>query len=182
MRIRPLLSSLALALALSAPVTLGACEAMTNPLAPNPDNAMPSEGDFVRSKPMSVPEFDFLWERAKFMLQTDRFGVDGSRTSRDDKEIVSQWKTILAPARYQGKRRRVVMRFEEAGEGKWIASAAMVVQKNDDIQNPMEIARAVWKSDAPDLRRSEVYIYRLETGFAEPQAEDGTQAKPTNTR
>ena len=107
MRIRPRLSSLALALALAAPVTLAACEAMTNPLAPDPANAMPGAGDFVRSKPMSVPEFDFLWERSKFMLQTDRYGIDGSRTSRDKKMIVSQWKTILAPSRYHGKRRRV---------------------------------------------------------------------------
>ena len=53
----------------------------------------------------------------------------------------------------------------------------MVVQRNEDIQNPMEIARAVWKADAPDLRRCEVYVYRLETGFPDEE-EEATETAP----
>lgn len=165
------LPRLALAVALALPTALAACEGMDNPLGPNPDNETPGSGDFVRSKPLTVPEFDFLWERSKFMLQTDGYGIDGSRTDRGDHEIVSQWKTILSPARYQGKRRRVVLRFEEAGEGKWIAEAAVTVQRNEDIQDPMQIARAVWKSDGPDLQRAEVFVYKLETGFPTAEGE-----------
>jgi hypothetical protein len=168
----------ALLAALAVPLLLTSCEGMNNPLGPDPDKLMPGDSDFVRSKPLHVPEFDFLWERSKFMLQTDGYGIDGSRTSRDEKEIVSQWKTILQPARYQGKRRRVVMRFEPAAgddskdAARWIAECAVVVQRNEDIQNPMEIARAVWKEDAPDLRRAEVFVYKLETGFQEPEEDD----------
>ncbi len=170
MRTRSRLTRAALLLALVVPTFVTSCEGMNNPFGPDPANMMPEGHDFVRSKPLAVPEFDFLWERCKFMMQTDGFGIDGSRSSRDKKEIVSQWKTILAPARYQGKRRRIVMRFEEAGE-RWIASAAVVVQRNEDIDNPMEIARAVWKKDDADSRRAEVLIYRLETGFPDPEDE-----------
>jgi len=171
MPIQPPLSRLALVAALVLPTLLAACEGMQNPLGPNPDNELPEDGDFVRSKPLTAPEFDFLWERSKFMLQTDGYGIDGSRTNREDREIVSQWKTMLAPSRYQGKRRRVVLRFEEGDEGTWFAEAAVTVQRNEDIQDPMQIARAVWKSEGPDLPRAEVLIYKLETGFPTTEGE-----------
>ena len=175
MRTPILLRRAALTALLAVPVLLAACEGMNNPFGPDPNNAMPGAADFVRSKPLHVPEFQFLWERSRFMLQTDGYGIDGSRTDRGQKMLVSQWKTILAPARYQGRRRRVVMRFEEAGEGTWISETAVIVQRNEDIENPMEVARAVWKDEPADTRRAEVFVYKLETGFPEPDATESAK-------
>ena len=83
------------------PVSVTACEGMDNPLLGDPGDWEPEAGEYVQSSTIEVPEFDFLWERAKFMIQTARDGIDGGRTRRDRKHLVSRWNVMLSPVRFK---------------------------------------------------------------------------------
>ena len=148
-------------------LSLAGCEGMDNPLLGDPGGWEPEEAEYVTSSTIEVPEFDFLWERAKFMIQTERYGIDGGRTRRDKKHLVSRWKTMLSPVRFKGVRRRVWMDFEEVGENKYIVRCAVQAQRNTVIESPTQASNAVWKElEGGDVTRANVILYKLEAGFA----------------
>jgi len=155
------------------PLSLAGCEGMDNPLRGDPGDWEPEEAEYVESSAIKVPEFDFLWERAKFMIQTERYGIDGGRTRRDKKHLVSRWNTMLSPVRFKGTRRRVWMDFEETGPNTFIVKCAVQAQRNEVIEYPTEPARAVWKElEGGDTSRANVILYKLEAGFKDLNPDD----------
>ncbi len=159
---------LPLPLVLPLVLSLGGCLA-ANPFRADPSGVTPADGDFVTSQPVTVPEFDFLWERAKFTLQTDGYGIDSVRTRRDKREMTSWWKTLLAPSRYKGVRRRVVIRFtdHDVAAGSYLVHLAVQAQTNTDMNAPMDSSSAVWEVVPADVERANVLLYRIEAGFAD---------------
>ena len=172
---RRLLLRAALAASLLAPLSLTACEGMDNPLMGDPGSWEPEEAEYVKSSSIKVPEFDYLWERAKFMCQTEGYGIDGARTRRDRKHLVSQWNVQMSPVRFKGVRRRVWMDFEEVGPNTYVVSCAVQAQRNEDIESPTEPSRAVWKNiEGGDHTRANLFVYRLEHGFQDESDDDAS--------
>ncbi len=175
---RRMLLRAALVASLFAPLSLTACEGMDNPFLGDPSDWEPEDAEYVESRPIVVPEFDFLWERAKFMIQTEGYSLDRVRTLRSEKTLVSRWKTLLAPARFKGVRRRIWISFEESGPDAYLVKCCVQAQRNEDIEAPTEIAEAVWKAlEGGDSTRANLIIYRLETGFKEEEEDNGVKEK-----
>ncbi len=158
--------ALVVALAILPLGILAGCEAMTNmPFTPDPENASPGDGDYVTSEPFEVPEFDYVWDRAGRRLDAAGYGVDGSRTSRTKREIVSQWHTRLAPSRFAGTRMRAWVRFGDGGEGRQIVRVAIQVQRNEDIRDPTSSVLAQWKDEPADVERARLLAFQIESDF-----------------
>ncbi len=159
---------------------LGGCEGMHSPFSGDPDAALPDDDAYVSSKPLTAPEFEFLWERAKFDLQADGYAPDSLRSRRSERSMVTAWRTLLAPARFQGVRRRVHLRFDETAPGRYVARCAVLVQRNEDLVDPTQPARAVWKDQPADRERANLIVYRLESGFAADAAGGSPPTKQRN--
>ena len=85
--------------------------------------------------------------------------------------MISRWRTMLAPAAREGRRRRAVVRFEPAGPGRWVVAVAMQQQMNSEIEEPLNPAAADWERDGVDASRGSVLLYQL-SSFAEANPYD----------
>lgn len=180
---RRVLLRAALAVSFLMPLSLTACEGMDNPLLGDPGDWEPEEEEYIDSSAIEVPEFDFLWERAKFMMQTEGYGIDRARTRRDTKHLVSKWKTMLAPVRFKGVRRRVWMDFEETEPNTFLVKCCVQAQRNEDIDAPADLSSAVWKPlEGGDHTRANLFIYKLEAGFDKEETQEEKDAKKNRRR
>jgi len=130
---------------------------------PNPGGWMES-GDFV------CRDFGVLWEVSKTQAVLNGFRLDDDATSDRRRQIVTRWKLDLATAKYSGFRRRRFLEFLPRKEPKdaWKVRVATVVQRNADMDDPLNPAKAEWRNAAPDLEDAERIAYIIETQFREP--------------
>jgi hypothetical protein len=127
--------------------------------------AEPAPEAYVRCDPVEA-DLELLWERARLTLASEGYAIDESRTSWRDRAMVSRWNTTLAPTRYEGKRRRAWVSFDEVEEGRWRVSVAVQRQQNVDIDHPANPASAQWEAEQkPDPARAEVLLWKIEAPF-----------------
>ena len=104
---------------------------------------------FVRGTVLEGAEFEQLWDRTKEVMAEQGYRSDPQLTRRAEKEIVSLWQTQLAPSRFDGKRRRVHVRFVEMEKGEWRADVWIEQDRNTEIGAPLNPFAADWEVD-PD--------------------------------
>ena len=86
---------------------LTGCESMTNmPWTPDPNEAVPESTEFVETGPLAASSFEAVWDRSQLRLNHAGFRTDSTKTSRSERELITAWKTQLAPTRYKGRRTR----------------------------------------------------------------------------
>lgn len=160
---------LGLALLLLAPAAgLASCESSNIPFRSDPDSAEPGGDLFVTSEPIETKSFEMLWERARMRLAASGYRIDEGRTRREDRRMVSVWKTTLAPSRYKGRRFRMWVEFNESGEDLYRAAVAVQTQRNTEHSDTLNPYAADWETDPDaDSARARVLAYQLEQDFRE---------------
>ncbi len=154
------------ALVLVAAPALTACETSNLPFTSNPDSAEPAPEQYTISQPIRTESFEMLWERARLRLGASGYRIDESRTRRDERRMVSVWKTLLAPSRYKGRRFRMWVEFDEAGEHTYRAGVASQTQRNTEHSDTLNEYAADWEEDPEaDDTRARVLAYQLEQDF-----------------
>ena len=138
-----------------------------------------SSKKFIQGTEIDVPEFDSLWERSRDVLIRAAYRIDTVETQRSEKELISTWKVRLDPMRFKGKRRRVTVRFEKIGEGRYRTDVAVQQERNSEITDPLNPLAANWEDDddADTKSLAEVIQYNIESLFIEQELEEG---KPTD--
>ncbi|MCK6480543.1 MAG: hypothetical protein HUU06_13655 [Planctomycetaceae bacterium] len=134
-----------------------------------PASEMPEPEGFVESGTFVCRDFAVLWETAKIQATKNGYYVDDDATSFKGRRVVTTWKLDLATLKNSGKRRRRFVEFREAPGVKdgWKVAVSTVVQRNADMDDPLNPARANWRSDEPDLNDAEKVAFLIEGQFKE---------------
>ena len=143
-----------------AALALGACHSLD----------APGDEEFLSSEPLTVAEFDDIWERARIVLRGEAYAIDDEGTRRRDREIVTRWLVSLAPTRFEGKRRRAFVRLVEMDNGKWLIRVAVQQQRNADLDAPLSPINAKWEAEEVDAGRAEILLFKIEHAFRPPPA------------
>lgn len=145
----------------------------------NPDEATPSSGDLRATAPLAAESFDDVWDRTRATLEVMGFQIDDERTHYERRELVTRWMTHLSPFRFQGFRRRAHVAIEPADD-RWIVKAAVLFQRNADIDNPASPAQVQWETQGIDSSRTALLLYRISSAF-DPEA-GGSLAVPPDEK
>ncbi|HEU4395322.1 MAG TPA: hypothetical protein VFS92_07130 [Planctomycetota bacterium] len=132
---------------------------------PASDN--PSPDGWVQGEPFPCSDFDVLWETSKIHAVRGGYRIDDDGTSQSRKRIVTAWKVELAPRKGDGCRRRRFIEVQEV-EGRknqWRARVSTVVQRNMDLDDPLNAANAEWRKADPDVDDAERVLWMLEARF-----------------
>lgn len=159
MRTSPWLAVLIVVLAGSA----AGCET-TKLFQGDPGSQVPERRDWQETEPLEVPSVDVLWERARAVLEYEGYALDEEATRYDRHEMVTQWVVRLAPGRLDGIRRRVHLAFVPSGT-RWVVRAAVLRQRNADIDDPTNPAQAQWERTDPDASRTGTLIWKIRAAF-----------------
>ena len=128
-------------------------------------DALPTADMYHYGEPVKVERFDGLWERSKAVLEREAFFIDLDQTRRSQLQVVTQWQTSLSPYRFEGKRRRAVVKFEQTEDEHWQVRVAVQQQKNGEIDEPMKSMAARWELDGSADARAEVILYKINAFF-----------------
>ncbi len=128
---------------------------------------MPSPESFVESGTFVCRDFDLLWEVAKVQVCKGEYRIDDDATSLKRRRVVTNWKLDLGYVKNSGKRRRRFVEFREAEgikEG-WKVAVATVVQRNADMDDPLNPSRADWRKEGSDDEDAERIGFMIESQF-----------------
>jgi hypothetical protein len=130
---------------------------------------MPSPEGWVAGEPFLCHDFDVLWETAKIQAVRGGYRIDDDATTQSLRRVVTAWKTDLSIRRSDGRRTRrfIELRPEEGQKNAWRARVATVVQRNVDLDDPLNPANAEWRSADPDADDAERVLWLLEARFRE---------------
>jgi hypothetical protein len=163
MHIRPGLLSLALLLGTAA--ALPACET-TGILQGDPDKAAPADEDWAATQPFKAPSKEILWDRVRTTLASEGYRADERMTRYDQGVIVTEWQALLAPNRFEGKRRRAHVEILPAGlENQWTIRVAVLKQRNADIDQPTNPLKAQWEPESVDANRTALLAWKFQRAF-----------------
>jgi hypothetical protein len=113
-------------------------------------------------------QFELLWEATKTTLNGMGYAVKGDSTDHADRYMESHWVEIPGTFRNQGTRTRAIVKFDETGEGdeKNLGIQVRVQkQRNENMENPLQLEIAEWAKQEPDSIRAEGIIYRVKGYF-----------------
>jgi len=132
-----------------------------------PASDMPSPSGWVQGQPFPCTDFDVLWETAKIHAVRGGYRIDDDATSQTRRRIVTTWKVELSVRRGDGRRTRRFVEVEPvAGEkDQWRARVATVVQRNVDLDSPLDPANAEWRKSDPDPDDAGQVLWMLEARF-----------------
>ena len=130
----------------------------------DPDAKVPSSAEWQETEPLAAPSIEVLWERSRALLEYEGYALDEGKTQYARREMVSQWLTHLAPTRFEGIRRRAHVTFVPSGS-RWIVRAAVMRQRNTDIDNPSNPAQAQWERVDADTTRTALIVWKIRAGF-----------------
>jgi hypothetical protein len=147
----------------------------------NMDEAGVSDDDFVEStEPLAAADLDGLWERSQQVIEGEGYMVDSGRSKYAEREMLSHWNAVLGMNRYEGYRTRIWIRYHKSGKDQWKVAVQVQRQRNTDIKRPSEISMAKWEAQPADKERSGVVLWKIESGFRVPGADDAKSTdKPT---
>ena len=160
---------LGLAFALSA--SLAGCST-TGLFAGDPDAAIPAVGDWSATDPIPAPSADLVWDRLRLVLAGEGYRVDERKTHFDERKLVTEWSTYLAPNRFEGVRRRVHAEIVPGAGSTWVVRTAVLKQRNADIDNPSNPAMAKWESVSAEPNRSALLVWKVNSAFAPGATEE----------
>ncbi len=126
---------------------------------------VPADEEYLSSEPVTVAEFDDIWERAKIVLRGEGYALDDQMTARRKREIATRWRVSLAPSRFEGKRRRAFVRLVDLDDDRWLIRVAVQQQRNADLDAPLNPINADWEAEEVDAGRAEVLLFKIEHAF-----------------
>ena len=88
-------------------------------------------------------DLDAAWRACLTIVDVS---YDLQTLNKSDGLFHTSWRSELHPFRYEGKRRRVHGRLETVEEGGTSVAIRVEAEKNADIDAPLDIRRAKWKS------------------------------------
>jgi hypothetical protein len=130
---------------------------------------MPSPKGWVTGEPFLCHDFDVLWETAKIQAVKGGYRIDDDATSQSMKRVVTSWKVDLSIRRNDGRRTRRFLELQavEGEKNTWRARVCTVLQKNVDLDDPLNPANAEWRNGDPDGLDAEQVLWMLEARFRE---------------
>jgi hypothetical protein len=148
---------------------LAGCSSEMSPFARRmAETATVSESEWISDgTPLPGADLEALWDRTKDVLGAQGYAVDGNLTNYAARTIITRWRVSLSPIRYEGRRTRAWVRFQEPNPGEWTVSAAVQSQQNTDIDSPGELTLAKWEQLENDVPKTNVLLYLIESGFRE---------------
>lgn len=158
---------------------LGACISAfeSSVLYQGADSREADDDSYVRGPaPLKGVDFDALWSRAEWVLTMEGAGIDSDRTHYDQREMVTHWDTQLAPNRYEGRRSRAWIKFENPKPGEWNVAVSVQVQRNADLDAPSNIGNAKWEEREPNMGRANAILWKIESGFREGAKDEDEDA------
>ncbi len=128
---------------------------------------MPEPESWLESEIFLCHDLELLWETAKIQAAKNGFRIDDDATSFTRRRVVTTWKNDLATAQSEGKRRRRFVEFREIKDAKdaWKVRVCTALQRNVDLDSPLDPASADWRQDAPDEEDAERLAFLIESQF-----------------
>lgn len=164
---RPHAASWLLPALLSAALAAGGCET-TGLFAGDPEDATPDASEWASSVELRAPGVDTVWERLRLVVAGEGYRVDEKKTSFEKRSLVTEWRAQYAPARFEGKRRRIHAEVVEVSPKAWIVKIARITQRNADIDDSMNPVKAEWEDDPKsDAAAGELLAWKIGAAFAE---------------
>jgi len=161
---------------LAAPLA-GGCET-SGIFAGNPENQTPGAGEWQATEPLEASSLEVVWDHVRTVALAEGYAQDDTRTQYDRREFVSRWITFLSSLRYEGQRRRLHVVIDEAGPGKWVVRACVIRQRNADIDQPDNPAKAEWEDAGVEPSRTGLVLWKIRAGFARDEIEGGEDTGP----
>jgi hypothetical protein len=131
----------------------------------------PAKEDYFESEAIDVLDRQNLWVVTLLEIQRAGFRIDEERTNERLGVFESRWLSFPQPFRFEGKRKRVIGEIvedpEQAGEFKVRLTAWL--QRNADIENPMDLSKAIWQDEPPDMMTVKQIMYQIERHFRTPR-------------
>jgi len=139
-----------------------------------PSEERPEEKDMFAIHGLKVGGQEVLWEVVILEVQRSGFRIDQNATNKATGEVETRWRLELAPFRYEGHRRKIlgVIREQPEGSGKYSVLLTVWMQRNADIENPMDPSQAIWQDTEPDKATVDDLLYRIKRhfpDFSEPE-------------
>ncbi len=141
---------------------LAACEV--------PSGHRPEEPEMFVSAVFEGLDPEIVWTVLELELGKKGFEIDPHLTNRKTGDFETRWTEYLMPFRFEGKRKKLVGKIVEVPErpGWFQVKTLMWVQRNADLENPMDSRKAIWQDEAPDTVASEVFLFAVERHFPAP--------------
>ncbi len=164
-------TALLVVLGLGALLPAAGCLSMSHDdyFAAAPDLPDPGKDGWITNGGLRCDDFDVLWEVARNRTAKNGWRIDDEATNYEKKRIVTSWRLDLGLARGSGKRRRRFVDFEEDkdAKGAWKVHACTVVQRNVDIDDPLNPMSAKWRADDMDIDDASRVAYVIASQFRE---------------
>jgi hypothetical protein len=148
-----------------ASVAAPACQSVFGKSAPD----APSPDGWVDSEPFKCLDEELLWELAKGAVARNGYRIDDDLTTWKGRRIVTAWYLDLSHRFDRGTRRRRFLEIvaDKKKPGWYTARAAIVVQTNAEIADPLNPAEAKWRDAEPDTEEAERIAFTLASRFRE---------------
>jgi len=118
---------------------------------------------------VAAPSDRVLWKVA--LLSLDRQGYPlGSGLDPSSMELVSGWKSQLAPFSGKGFRTRAELRMEPVEKGRWKVRARVAKQINKSLSRPLDPSYAEWKWVPDDTVSAQILLQHVRS-FLETEIE-----------
>jgi hypothetical protein len=104
--------------------------------------------------------FEFVWESSQEELRSN-FKIESA--DRKTNTITTAWSTNLAPFSTQGRRDRLIVTVSGDSQSGWRASARQESETNNNEENPLDEAKAKWKTSPNDGSLAARFLQNLDT-------------------
>ncbi|MBK9384774.1 MAG: hypothetical protein IPN34_08175 [Planctomycetes bacterium] len=133
-----------------------------------------ASGEVWVDKDFDQVGFDRMWAVSQGALVASDFDI--GKTRREEGKIETQWR--FAPWMFsndawregreslrQPRRFRAHVRLQERGLGKWNVAVRVERERNTDIVDPSNEARATWWGEDDDEEKARALLYRIENSI-----------------
>jgi hypothetical protein len=140
-----------------------------------PKESRPEKEQMTASKNLDAIDLNVLWEIVTIEVNRSGFDIDQLKSSSASGQFESHWVNELAPFRYEGRRKKIVGMIEESPgrPGSYRVLLITWVQRNADLEDPLNPAKAIWQNADPDNGNTGQILYRIERHFIPMGSEGG---------
>ncbi len=124
------------------------------------------EGDW-QSAEISAGSENFLLVITRSAINGLRYPV-GAGFDPSAMQVVTGWRTQLAPFRGQGVRHRAEVRYTPIEMGRWNFEVRVKKQVNMDIVRPLDPTYAEWEWRPDDVEQARILLTQIRALLAEP--------------
>ena len=148
-------------------LTLASCEL--------PKGTPPEKSDMAASRELDALGREILWEVIKVEVSRFGFDIDAEVSSEAAGTFETHWINELQPFRYEGRRKKLKGVFEESPDrpGKFRVLLVTWMQRNADMEEPLNPAKAIWQNVDPDMGTTGRILKAIERHFREPDPMGG---------